>query len=159
MNNPKQHPISAKEVLSARRVVSRFLRPTGLFQYDSLSRAVGAPVFVKHENHQPTGAFKIRGGINLIHYLKEEGVPGVLTTPPGHDRPTIGNSNGSILTAARWLGLKSVVVTPAGTHPRKLDAFRSIGAEVVETGQTPQDCQAAASAVPGEWLLPCQHLR
>ncbi len=147
MENPKEYPITIKEVLYARQIVSRFLRPTGMFQYDSLSRATGAQVFVKHENHQPTGAFKIRGGINLIHHLKEEGCPGVLTTPPGHDRPDIGNSNGSILTAARWLGLKSVVVTPTGTHPHKLEAFHRIGAEVVEMGQTAQESQVIAQAL------------
>ena len=144
MYNPKQHPISFKEVLLARKVVSQFLRPTALTHYPSLSGVIGAQVYVKHENHQPTGVFKIRGGINLVHHLLKSGYPGILTTPPGPERRTIGNSNGSILTAAHWLGLKSLVVVPVSTNPVKIKAFQSIGAEVVAAGDTPEDCQTTA---------------
>ena len=144
MNDPKQHSISIKEVLSARKVVNQFLRPTALTHYPGLSSVIGAQVYVKHENHQPTGVFKIRGGINLVHNLRQLGSSGILTIPPGPERPTIGNSNGSILTAAHWLGLKSVVVVPVSTNPVKIKAFRAIGAEVVTAGETPEDCQAAA---------------
>jgi threonine dehydratase len=144
MQNIKQLPISSQEVLHARKVVSRFLRPTALTHYPGLSIVIGAQVYVKHENHQPTGVFKIRGGINLVHHLLKFGFPGILTTPPGSERPTIGNSNGSILTAAQWLGLKSLVVVQESTNPLKVQAFQSIGADVFKAGETPEDCQSAA---------------
>ena len=160
MHNPKQHSISFQEVLQARRVVSRFLRPTALTHYPGLSAVIGAQVYIKHENHQPTGVFKIRGGINLVNHLKENGWPGILTTPPGPERPTIGNSNGSILTAAKWLGLKSLVVVPDSTNPLKVKAFQAIGAEVFHGRRNPAGLPGCRRAVvQAVRILPRQHLR
>lgn len=61
-----QEPPGLVEVFEARRVVDRHLSRTPLFAYPGLSALVGAEVWVKHENHQPIGAFKVRGGINLL---------------------------------------------------------------------------------------------
>jgi threonine dehydratase len=60
------------DVLEARRRISPHLRPTPLFGYPSLDELLGADVFVKHENHQPVGAFKIRGGVNLVSQLSAD---------------------------------------------------------------------------------------
>ena len=57
------------DVLEARQRISPYLRPTALFPYPGIDRLVGAEVHVKHENHQPVGAFKVRGGINLLAAL------------------------------------------------------------------------------------------
>jgi threonine dehydratase len=59
-------------VLEARRRISPYLRPTPLFGYAGLDELVGAKVLVKHENHQPVGAFKVRGGVNLVSQLSAE---------------------------------------------------------------------------------------
>jgi threonine dehydratase len=64
MDQLKNHPISVSEILRSRSVVGDFIKPTQLIRYEGLSRAIGADVYVKHENHNPTGSFKIRGGVN-----------------------------------------------------------------------------------------------
>lgn len=60
------------DVLEARRRISPYLRPTPLFGYSSLNELLGTEVFVKHENHQPVAAFKVRGGVNLVSQLTAE---------------------------------------------------------------------------------------
>ena len=60
------------EVLAAQRRIAAHLRPTPLFTYPALDRSTGARVHVKHENHQPVGAFKVRGGVNLVARLSDE---------------------------------------------------------------------------------------
>ncbi len=72
MNDSKE-TISLSNALGAREILRNFLTPTPFRQYPGLNRLVGAQVFIKHENHNPTGTFKIRGGINLMHQLKSRG--------------------------------------------------------------------------------------
>ncbi len=79
----KHYPISYDEVLKAREVVKRFLQPTPLIRYENLSALLNAELFVKHENHNPTGSFKVRGGVNLMHHLQQSGVEGVITFSTG----------------------------------------------------------------------------
>ena len=64
--------VSLKEILRARAVIYRYLRPTPLIHYQPLSEITGFQTYIKHENHNPTGAFKVRGGINLIASLPQE---------------------------------------------------------------------------------------
>ena len=66
-----------QDVLQARRLISSYLRPTPLYHYAALDKLVGAAIYVKHENHLPVGAFKLRGGINLLGQLSEEEPRGV----------------------------------------------------------------------------------
>ncbi len=129
MGDLKHYPISIAEIMRARKVVYNFLRPTALTYYEGLSRALGAEVYVKHENHHPTGTFKIRGGVNLLHHLKLAGVEGVITY-------STGNHGLSIATAARWLGIQATVVVPCNANPVKIRAIRETGAELVEAGAT-----------------------
>ena len=123
----KNYPISLTEVIRARSVVGRHLKPTPLRRYESLSRLIGAEIYVKHENHNPTGTFKIRGGLNLMSHLKERGVTGVITY-------STGNHGTSVATAARLFGLKAVVVVPEKSNPVKVKAIRETGAELIESG-------------------------
>jgi threonine dehydratase len=125
----KSHPVSVAEVFRARPVVNRFLKPTQMIRYEGLSRVIGAEVYVKHENHNPTGSFKIRGGINLIHHLRQRDVRGVTTF-------STGNHGLSIATAAQWHGLAAVVVVPEDNNPAKNRAIRETGAELIEAGRT-----------------------
>src|SRR5919197_1660113 len=82
-------PSTFDDVLAARERLSRYLSPTPLYRYPALSEFVGAEVWVKHENHQPVGAFKVRGGINLVSQLsvgeRERGWspprPGTMASP------------------------------------------------------------------------------
>ena len=76
------------DVLEARRRIAPHLRPTPLYRYPALDELVGAEVHVKHENHQPIGAFKVRGGVNLVSQLEpEERERGVITASTGQPRP------------------------------------------------------------------------
>jgi threonine dehydratase len=128
-NTLKQHPISLPEIFRARAVVRRYLGPTPLVRYEGLSRLIGAEVYVKHENHNLTGSFKIRGGVNLMSHLKQLDQPGVITF-------STGNHGLSIATAARLFGMPAVVVVPENNNPAKNRAIREAGAELVESGRT-----------------------
>jgi threonine dehydratase len=129
MQDFKQYPISLKETIQAREVIADVLTPTPLTFYPGLSNVIGAEVYIKHENHNPTGAFKIRGGINLMHYLKQAEVPGVITF-------STGNHGLSTATSAKWAGIPATVVVPLNNNPVKNRAIREAGAELVEAGAT-----------------------
>ena len=125
----KDYPISPAEVVRSRSMVRKHIKPTQLTYYQGLSRLIGADVYVKHENHNPTGTFKIRGGTNLMHHLKQSGVKGVITF-------STGNHGLSIATAARWFGLDAVVVVPQNNNPVKNRSIIECGAKLVEAGTT-----------------------
>ena len=126
MKELKEYPISVTETVRARSIVGQFLKPTQLIRYEGLSRDLGADVFIKHENHNPTGSFKIRGGVNLVHHLKQRNIGGVITF-------STGNHGLSIATAAAWYGLEAVVVVPENNNPGKNRAIREAGAELIES--------------------------
>src|SRR6185503_8937870 len=94
------------EVLAARRRIEPYLRPTPLYRYPALDAAAGTEVWVKHENHQPIGAFKVRGGVNLLAGMAEdERRRGVATA-------STGNHGQSIAYAARLFGVAATVCVP-----------------------------------------------
>lgn len=150
MENLKNHPISITEVIRARSVVERFVKPTQLTLYEGLSRALGAEVYIKHENHNPTGTFKIRGGVNLIHHLKGSAISGVITY-------STGNHGLSIATAAKWFGLQAVVVVPENSNPSKIRAIRESGAELIEAGATFEEAGATVEKLSEERMLYYAH--
>ncbi len=127
MREFKEYPISIAEVFRAKNVVENYLRPTNLTYYQGLSSVIDAEVFIKHENHNPTGTFKIRGGLNLVHHLKRAGIGGVITF-------STGNHGLSIATAGRWLGISATVVVPQNNNPVKNLAIKECGAELIEAG-------------------------
>ena len=120
--------ISLSNALGAREILKHYITPTPLRQYQSLDRLVGAKVFVKHENQNPTGTFKIRGGINLMHNLKAEGITGVITY-------STGNHGTSVATSAKMFGLQAVVVVPKKSNPLKVMSIKDAGAEIIEYGK------------------------
>jgi len=140
MHDPKHHPISIREAVRARAVVSRFLKTTQLTRYEGLSRALDADVYVKHENHQPTGSFKIRGGLNLLHHLTRGGVHGVITFSTGNHGLSIG-------AAAKWHGLEAVVVVPEKNNPDKNRQIKETGAELIEAGSTFEEAAETVEAL------------
>jgi threonine dehydratase len=135
VNTMKDYPISISEVVRARTIVNRCLKPTQLTRYEGLSRELGAEIYIKHENHNPTGTFKIRGGVNLVHHLIEKDIAGVITF-------STGNHGLSIATAARWFGLHAVVVVPEHSNPAKTQAIKESGAELIEAGSTFEESEA-----------------
>lgn len=131
------------DVLMARRRISPYLNPTPLFSYPVLTEMVGTEVFVKHENHQPIGAFKVRGGINLISQLTDdERRRGVVTA-------STGNHGQSIAYAARLFAVKAVICVPEGANPAKLASMRGLGAELVEHGRDFDDAKAHCQELAG----------
>jgi len=117
------------DIYRARPHVYQFLRPTPLYHYQGLSDLVGAEVHVKHENHQPVGAFKVRGGLNLVANLSESERKGGLFTA------STGNHGQSIAFAGRAHGVKATIAVPEGANPGKVAAMRGLGAEVIFHGQ------------------------
>lgn len=123
----KDYPISIQEVFRAKENVYQFLKPTQLNYYKNLSNLIGAEIYIKHENHNPGGSFKIRGGVNIMHHLKEKGVQGVITF-------STGNHGISVATAANWYGIDAVVVVPKGNNQAKNQMIIDAGAELIEEG-------------------------
>jgi threonine dehydratase len=121
------HDLTLKDVFAARRIVYRTLRPTPLLQHGLLQAETGLDIYVKHENHNPTGAFKIRGGLNLVGNLDAAGRRGVITA-------STGNHGQSIAFACGRERVPCTIVVPEGNNPEKNAAMRALGATVVETG-------------------------
>jgi len=116
------------DVLDARTRIAPHLLRTPLREYPPLGRLVDATVFVKHENHLPTGAFKVRGGINFVSQLSEdERRRGVVAS-------STGNHGQSIALGARLFGVKATICVPENANPVKVAAMRDLGAEVVSSG-------------------------
>jgi threonine dehydratase len=125
------------DVLRARRLIGAYLPATPLREYAAINELVGARVFVKHENHQPTNAFKVRGGINLVAGLgADERARGLVTA-------STGNHGQSIAYAARLFGVRVRVVVPEQANYGKVASMRALGAEVVFRGAKFDDARIA----------------
>lgn len=123
-----------EEIESAAALIAPHVPPTPAYTWPLLSEIAGAEVWVKHENHTPVGAFKVRGGIVYLEELlrREPGVRGVIAA-------STGNHGQSIAWSARRLGLRAVIVVPHGNNPGKNRAMRALGAELVEHGREFQE--------------------
>ena len=117
------------DVLAARQRIAPYLRPTPLYRYPALDDLTGAQVRVKHENHQPVGAFKVRGGVNLVSQLSaDERDRGVISA-------STGNHGQSVAYAAGLFGVRAVICMPEQSNPVKVESMRALGAEVVFHGR------------------------
>ncbi len=128
------------DVLRARRALAPYLRPTPTLEPPELERALGCRVVLKCENLNPTGAFKVRGGINLISTLGPE------QTARGVVAASTGNHAQSVAYAARLFGTTARIFMPEGANPVKVAATRSLGAEVVLIGADFDAARLAAEA-------------
>ncbi|HEY0163716.1 MAG TPA: threonine dehydratase [Edaphobacter sp.] len=124
-----------EEIRRAAELVYRTMPPTPQYRWPLLSERAGAEVWVKHENHSPVGAFKVRGGLVYMDWLRRKR-PEVTTVVTA----TRGNHGQSIALAAAQSGLRAVIVVPRGNSVEKNNAMRGLGAELVEEGE---DFQAA----------------
>lgn len=144
------------ELEAAADLVHCSVAPTPAYRWPLLAEATGADVWVKHENHTPVGAFKVRGGLVFVDRLlrRRPDVTGILSA-------TTGNHGQSLAFAGRAAGLPVTIVVPQGNNPDKNAAMRSLGARLVEYGR---DFQAArehaselAAAEPGLEIVPSFH--
>jgi threonine dehydratase len=120
-----------EELESAAQIVYRHMPPTPQYRWPLLCEHAGTEVWLKHENHTPVGAFKLRGG--LVYFSQLEKVKGVIAA-------TRGNHGQSVALCARQYGMGATIVVPHGNSVEKNAAMRSLGAVLVEHGE---DFQAA----------------
>jgi threonine dehydratase len=121
---------SAAELEAARAIVHANMPPTPQYAWPLLAKRAGCEVWVKHENHTPTGAFKVRGGFVYLDRLKQSGTPVSAVVSA-----TRGNHGQSIALAATKAGLRSIIYVPHGNSVEKNAAMRAFGAELVEFGR------------------------
>ena len=133
------------ELDSATELVRRSIPPTPTHRWPLLCGALGAEVWVKHENHTPTGAFKVRGGLVYVDRLLRERphIKGLVSA-------TRGNHGQSIAFAGRAAGLPVTICVPFGNSPDKNAAMRGFGAELIEAGHDYQAAREHAASVARE---------
>jgi threonine dehydratase len=142
--------VSLNDVFAARKRISDVVHPTPLLKHPLLVERTGLDIHVKHENHNPTTAFKVRGGINLVRSLApDEKRRGIVTA-------STGNHGQSIAYAARLEGVTCTVFVPEGNNPEKNAAMRAFGATVEEGGrdfdEARERCEAAAEQTGARYV-------
>jgi threonine dehydratase len=151
MQNVRLQTPTYEDVLRARRQIAPFLLRTALHEYPALNELIGTRVFVKHENHQPTGAFKVRGGLNLISQLSpDERTRGVVAA-------STGNHGQSVAYAAHRFNVSARIVVPEKANPGKVASMRGLGAEVIFHGATFDDARVHCEALAEEQGLRYVH--
>jgi threonine dehydratase len=137
--------LSLNEIEAAAALVHAAMPPTAQYAWPLLSRRTGCETWVKHENHTPTGAFKVRGGLVYMDGLKRRSphTSGVVSA-------TRGNHGQSIALAAARNGIAATIVVPLGNSVEKNAAMRAFGAELVEAGHDFDAAKEAAMKLAGE---------
>ena len=132
--------LSAHEIETARAIVAPHVTPTPTHWWPLLTERLGADAFVKHENHTPVGAFKVRGGVVYMHELvaRNPDCPGVIAA-------TRGNHGQSVARAAAAFNVPCTVVVPFGNSKEKNAAMRALGATLVEYGDDFQQAREHAT--------------
>ncbi len=131
------------DVFDARRRVYRHLTPTPLIRHALLAEETGLDIYVKHENHNPTCSFKVRGGLNLIGGLPAAERRGVIAA-------STGNHGQSVAFASGLEGVPCTIVVPRGNNPEKNASMRALGAEVIEFGRDFDEARERVEAMSAE---------
>src|SRR5215217_3150015 len=135
------HIPTFQDVMAAQRRIRPYLARTPLHSYPALNDLLGTEVYIKHENYQPVGAFKVRGGINLVSQLtSQERERGVIAA-------STGNHGQSVSFAARLFGVEARVVVPEGANPGKVAAMQGMGAVVIAYGERFDDARVHCEAL------------
>ncbi|MCL6701724.1 threonine dehydratase [Pseudomonas sp. T1.Ur] len=149
------HPLTLDDIEQAARQVYQVMPATAQYAWPLLAQRLGCTVWVKHENHTPTGAFKVRGGITFMQWLKREypQAKGIVTA-------TRGNHGQSQALAASAAGLRALIVVPEGNSIEKNEAMRGFGGEVIEYGRDFDEAREEAARLAqsqGLYLVPPFH--
>ncbi len=136
-------PPTFEDVLAARRTLRGMLQPTPLFNYPLLDELVGCEVWVKHENYQPIGSFKLRGGLNLVSKIAAESTPDAARRR-GVISASTGNHGQSIAWAARAFDVPATIVVPEGANSAKVASIRALGASVEFCGSSFDEARVEA---------------
>src|ERR1043166_5103151 len=137
-----------RDIEAALPIVRGVVPPTPQYAWPLLKAATGVEVVVKHENHTPTGAFKLRGGLVYVDRLKRArpNLAGIVSA-------TTGNHGQSLAFAGQRLGLAVTIVAPLGNSPEKNAAMRAFGAELIEHGRDFDEAKDHAAAIAAERAL------
>jgi len=144
-----------QQLNDAAQIVYEAMPATPQYSWPLINEAMGCEVWVKHENHTPTGAFKVRGGLVYLHELAKRA--------PDMEHlvaATRGNHGLSVGFAAKRLGMKAHIVVPHGNSAEKNNAMRALGVDLIEYGNEFQDCReyAAQLAKHNDWhMIPSMH--
>ena len=155
-SSPSEHaPVQLSELEAAAALVHSVMPATPLHAWPKLARRAGCQVWVKHENHTPTGAFKVRGGIVYLDRLKREqpNIPGVISA-------TRGNHGQSIAFASARANIPATIYVPKGNSPDQNSAIATFGATLVEFGKDFDEAKHEAfrvAAYNGLHLVPSFH--
>ena len=149
------HRLTRDDIEQAAQRVYQVMPATAQYAWPLLAQRLGCTVWVKHENHTPTGAFKVRGGITFMHWLKRAHpeVKGIVSA-------TRGNHGQSLALAAGAVGLRALIVVPQGNSLEKNNAMRGFGGEVVEYGRDFDEAREEAARLAqahGLFLVPPFH--
>ena len=149
------HQPTLAELDAAAAIVYRAMPATPQYSWPQLNQALGAEAWVKHENHTPLGAFKVRGGLVYMEHLtqRDPELRGVLAA-------TRGNHGQSVAFAARRHGLQVKIYVPFGNSVEKNAAMRALGAQLIEVGADFQECREHATRVAadeGLHMVPSWH--
>ncbi|MFW9265777.1 threonine dehydratase [Pseudomonas sp. NR3] len=149
------YALTLDDIEQAARQVYQVMPATAQYAWPLLAQRLGCTVWVKHENHTPTGAFKVRGGITFMDWLKREHprTKGIVTA-------TRGNHGQSQALAASAAGLRALIVVPEGNSVEKNDAMRGFGGEVIEYGRDFDEAREEAARLAqtqGLYLVPPFH--
>lgn len=147
--------LTLNEINEAAALVYETMSPTPQYAWPKLAARAGCTVWVKHENHTPTGAFKVRGGLVYIDRLRRSspGVPGVISA-------TRGNHGQSVAFAAARAGVPATIYVPRGNSADQNSAMRAFGARVVEQGRDFDEAKhaaASAASAAGLHFVPSFH--
>ncbi|MFL6212469.1 MAG: threonine/serine dehydratase [Blastocatellia bacterium] len=133
-----------QDVLLAKRQIRPYLRRTPMHSYPAVNELIGTTVFIKHENAQPVGAFKVRGGVNLVSQMSDdERERGVIAA-------STGNHGQSVAYAARLFNVAARIVVPTNANPSKVAAMRGMKAEVIFHGERFDDARLHCEALARE---------
>jgi threonine dehydratase len=137
--------LTLNDIETAAELIWPTVPPTPQYVWPLLCQRTGCEIWLKHENHTPTGAFKVRGGLVYLDRLKREkpGLPGVATA-------TRGNHGQSIALAASKHGLASLIIVPEGNSVEKNAAMRGFGAELITAGRDFDESRIHAAALAEE---------
>lgn len=141
------HTLTYDDVLRAADLVAEHLPPTPTWSYPLLDRRTGTHVMVKHEDAQPTGAFKVRGGVHLAATLADSELGAGLVTA------STGNHAQSVAWAARLRGTTATIVVPTATSERRTSAIEALGARVVRSGDDLAGAMARARGLADDERL------
>jgi threonine dehydratase len=150
------HALSLAEIDAAAALIREVVPPTPAYRWPLLCERLGVELVLKHENHTPLGAFKVRGGLTYVDALRRR-APHVTRLVSA----TRGNHGQSIAFAAARAGLRATIVVPAGNSPEKNAAMRALGAELIVHGRDFDDAKAHAASLvasdPRAEFVPSYH--